>query len=252
MIWVGSVNGLNRIDPKTDKITRFLYDPNIAAHFNFSNVINKMYFPPDKPGILWLTTSNGLVRLNSKTGGHERFLMTPNKGSLSAKNALDAIAPDPGDPNVLWIGGPGNGLFRFDMRTKKFTSYRHDPRDPNSLSDNIVQSIITDHSGTIWVGTYNNGVNKFNPGAVNFTNLKNEPGISSSLSPGTVWGIYEDRYRNLWVSTQAGTGENYLTEFDAATGAVKRYRSDPQNSSTLLPGSLREFAEDGNGRFEPI
>jgi len=249
MIWVGSVNGLNRIDPKTDKITRFLYDPNIAAHFNFSNVINKMYFPPDKPGILWLTTSNGLVRLNSKTGGHERFLMTPNKGSLSAKNALDAIAPDPGDPNVLWIGGPGNGVFRFDMRTKKFTSYRHDPRDPNSLSDNIVQSIITDRSGTIWVGTYNNGVNKFNPGAVNFTNLKNEPGISSSLSPGTVWGIYEDRYRNLWVSTQAGTGENYLTEFDAATGAVKRYRSDPQNSSTLLPGSLREFAEDGNGRF---
>ena len=249
MIWVGSVNGLNRIDPKTDKITRFLYDPKIAVHFNFSNLIVKMYLPPDKPGIMWLATSNGLVRLNTKTGAHERFLITPNKGNPGAKNAINDIAPDPGDPNVLWVGGPGNGLFRFDMRTKSFTAYRHDPRDPNSLSDNNIQSIITDRSGTIWVGTYGDGVDKFNPGAVNFTNLKNEPGKFSSLSPGNVWGIYEDRYRNLWVGTNPGVAVNYLTEFDAATGTVKKYKNDPQNSSTLLPGALRVFAEDGKGRF---
>ncbi|MBK7651244.1 MAG: hypothetical protein IPJ20_11625 [Flammeovirgaceae bacterium] len=86
-------------------------------------------------------------------------------------------------------------------------------------------------------------------GAVNFRNIKNIPDDPSSLAPGTVWGVYEDSQGSLWVGTDVGAGGNLLTQFDAETRKVKRFQNDPNNQSTLLPGSLRAFAEDEAGQF---
>ncbi|HKK45135.1 MAG TPA: two-component regulator propeller domain-containing protein [Balneolaceae bacterium] len=247
-IWVGSHNGLNRIDPKTDKITRYLYDPKPDS-LDGSHSIFRQYFSSDTPGIIWLATGYGLVRLNSKTGEYKRFLIAPNKDRTNPSNVLWDVTQDPADSKVLWVGGPGTGMARFDTRTESFTRYRHDPRDPHSLIDNQITSMLTDRSGSIWVGTAGSGLDRFNPGAVNFTNLKNEPGKPSSLAPGTVWGIYEDHSGNLWISSDAGTEGYYLNEFNKARGTVIRYQNDPHNSATLLPGAQRAFAEDGVGHF---
>lgn len=123
----------------------------------------------DQPGILWLATGNGLVRLDSKTGDYERFLIAPNEGdNVNPLNFLHQVVPDPDNPNVLWVGGPGTGVSRFDISSESFTSYRANQRDPNSLGENFVTSLYADRSGTIWVGTATKGLAAFNPGAVNF------------------------------------------------------------------------------------
>src|SRR6266498_210078 len=51
----------------------------------------------------------------------------------------------------LWIGTWGGGLNRFDPVTEKFTNYRHDLENLESLSNNIVTSIRQDSSGILWV-----------------------------------------------------------------------------------------------------
>ncbi|WP_457654747.1 sensor histidine kinase [Rhodocaloribacter sp.] len=244
-LWVSSANGLNRIDPETETITRYLYDSSVAPGYRAPQNVISTWFPPDTPGVVWLATGNGLVRLHTDTGAYERFLLAPEG---SPENLIHQVAPDPSAPGILWVAGPGPGLARFDTRTEIFTRYRHDPRDPHSLADNNVQSLLVDRSGTMWVGYANQGLSAFNPGAVNFAHLRNDPDAPASLSPGTVWGIYEDRTGTLWVNTASGV-RSWLTRFDAATGKVTRYTHDPNDPGTLLPGLYWAFAENAAGHL---
>ncbi len=248
-IWAGSANGINRIDPQTEKVTRYLYDP--GANPGYGSPLNVLgqYIPPGNQGIVWLATGNGLVRLNSKSGEHKRFLIEPNRSGINPLNYIHEVKPDPVDPNILWVGGPGTGIARFDMLTEQFTSYRNDPRDQHSLRDNQVISMLLDRTGKMWVGTATEGVNAFNPGAVNFRNIKNIPDDPSSLAPGTVWGVYEDSQGSLWVGSDVGAAGHYLTQFDAISRKVTWHQHNPNNPSTLTPGSFRAFAEDEDGQF---
>ncbi len=244
-IWVSSANGLNRIDPETEAITRYLYDPSGNPGYRAPQNVISAWFPPDAPGVAWLATGNGLVRLHTDTGAYERFLLAPDR---APENLIHQVVPDPSAPGILWVAGPGPGLARFDIQAKTFTPYRHDPRDPHSLADNNVQSLLVDRSGTMWVGYANQGISAFNPGAVNFAHLRHDPDDPASLSPGNVWGVYEDQEGTLWVGTANGI-RTWLTRFDAATGRVTRYTHDPSDPTTLLPGLYWAFAEDADGHL---
>ncbi|UUZ51637.1 hypothetical protein LP420_08170 [Massilia sp. B-10] len=41
----------------------------------------------------------------------------------------------------------------FDRKSGKFRHYRHDARDPASLSHDEVHFLLEDSKGTLWVGT---------------------------------------------------------------------------------------------------
>lgn len=55
-----------------------------------------------------------------------------------------------------------NGLCKYDLGTKKFSSYTED----NGLANNFVLSVLPDSSGNLWMST-NKGVAKFNPNVPN-------------------------------------------------------------------------------------
>jgi ligand-binding sensor domain-containing protein len=59
----------------------------------------------------------------------------------------------------MWFGTQ-DGLNKFDGY--RFTIFRHDPDDPNSLSDNNTTSLMWDRSGFLWVGTVEVGLNWIN------------------------------------------------------------------------------------------
>lgn len=250
ILWIGSVNGLNRINPETDEITRFLFDPDAPERYGTQHNVFGIYHSPDNPAIKWLTTGNGLVRFDSETGDYERFLLEPNDGdAINPLNLIHEIVPDPNLEDVFWVAGPGTGVARFDVRTEEFTTYRHDPRDSNSLAEDYAQSIFADRSGTIWVGYTAEGISTFNPGAVNFTHLRHDPEDPFSLSPGIVWGVYEDSFGTLWIGTDAGPTTRYLTQYNPERGVVKYHQFDPNNTNSLLPGLHWKFSEDDNGNF---
>jgi len=62
---------------------------------------------------------------------------------------------------------------------KRFSSFQHDPGDPNSISDNTTMCIFEERSGILWVGTWG-GVNKFDPRTEIFRNFYVADGLLSN------------------------------------------------------------------------
>ncbi len=63
-------------------------------------------------------------------------------------NTIFAVTQD--RQGFLWVGTQ-DGLNRFDGY--EFRVYRHDPRDPHSLSSNRVRAVLEDSAGRLWIGT---------------------------------------------------------------------------------------------------
>ena len=66
----------------------------------------------------------------------------------------------------MWFGTE-DGLSKYDGYD--FVVYRHDPQDPQSLSDNFVESIYEDQSQVLWIGTRGGGLNQFDREKETFT-----------------------------------------------------------------------------------
>jgi len=122
---------------------------------------------------------------------------------------------------ALWLGTDSSGLHRFDPATGQFTKYEHDIDRPGTLSDNRVNSVYFDRSGTMWVGTQN-GLDRFDSKTGIFTVYARRDGM-----PGNAVGcILEDEHGNLWMSTNNG-----IARFDPQSKAIKSY-----STAEGLPG----------------
>ncbi len=119
--------------------------------------------------------------------------------------------------------------------------YRNDPANPTSLSDNYINALHEDRTGTLWVGT-NNALNAYDRRMDRLTRYQHDPANPSSLSQGAINAIYEDRTGTLWIGTTDG-----LNRFDRATGTFKVYRHDPQNPTSLSNNYVAALHQDRAG-----
>ena len=90
-------------------------------------------------------------------------------------------------------------LFIYDRKSGKSKWYHNIPGDIESLSDNIVSSILISKDGSVWIGT-SNGLNKLDPVSGKFKRITESDGLPNN----TIYGILEDNNRNLWISTNKG------------------------------------------------
>src|SRR5215472_14752748 len=91
----------------------------------------------DRQGFMWFATRDGLNRYDGNS--FVVYKHNPNDpGSLSANYLQDLMEDDQG---YLWIATLTGGVNKFDPRTERFTRYRHDPGNSNSISGDSVYSI---------------------------------------------------------------------------------------------------------------
>ncbi|MDM8524902.1 PAS domain S-box protein [Desulfococcaceae bacterium HSG8] len=190
----------------------------------------------DKEGFFWIATSAGLMRYDGVN------IKTFRKGRNSVSADLIWSLYDTDD--TLWIGS-WKGLDKFDKETGGFTHYVHDPDDPNTLNDTIVNAVYEDRSGIIWVGTRSGGLNRFDPKTGRFKHYLHRPDNPKSLSDNDVIAILEDSAGILWIGTQKGG----LNRFDRKTETFTHYMHDPDNPASLSGNSVIAILEDTSGRF---
>jgi PAS domain S-box-containing protein len=213
-LWAGSDGlGLIRFDPRTGLFKTFRHNPTDRFSVSSDIVVRLLI---DHAGTLWATTFDGLNRFDPATSHFTVY--KPDKRS-SAQIDIDVKEDRQG---AFWIGTDSSGLQRFDPTTELFTVYKHNANDPTSLSNNRVNSVYFDHSGTMWVGTQD-GLGKFDPQTGRFKNYYEQDGLSGNL----VSCILEDDPGNLWMSTNDG-----LSVFDPLKETFKNY-----SSADGLPGA---------------
>lgn len=250
-IWVGTANeGLNRWDPATQLFTRYqndLTDP----HSLSNNSIYAVY--EDRQGRLWVgTNGGGLNLLERETGQFTHYRYDPADPTSLSNDRVTQIYED--STGSLWIGTAGGGLNRLVWDTGSasahFVRYQNVPGEPQTLSSDVVFTLLEDTTGALWVGTAE-GLNRFQRETGTFTHYGERDGLPSSL----VACIREDAQGNLWLSTGRG-----LARFDPRTGNFRAYdehdglQSDQfhQGSCAGGPEGLLYFGgANGFNAFDP-
>jgi ligand-binding sensor domain-containing protein/signal transduction histidine kinase len=202
-LWFGtSGGGLNRLDRRTGEFRVFRHhpgDPGSLSH----DIVYCLFV--DRHGTLWAGTDDGLDRYDPAT---ERF--QAYRVAEAGMSSYRVIAEDA--TGGLWLGTLADGLHRFDAATGRFAVYRH-ASAAGSLSNNWVNAVCVDHSGTVWAGTLS-GLNSLDLATGVFHAYYERDGLpNSNLS-----GILEDRSGDLWLATNKG-----LSRFTTRTGKFRNY-----------------------------
>lgn len=95
-----------------------------------------------------------------------------------------------------------DGLNKYDGY--KMMVYRRDNQKQNTLSDNVVRTILEDYNGDIWVGTYGGGLNKLSPSTGKITKYQYNPNRANTFKENLTRVIYEDHRKDLWIGTEQG------------------------------------------------
>lgn len=267
-IWIGTLQGLNRLDPETDECKHFLHDEGDPSSIS-NNVIRALY--KDSVGRVWIGTYNGLDCFNRKSGSFIHYKNVAKGNGSIPSNYVMSIAG--GNKDSLWVGTWGGGLSRFSISTGKFTTYsfndnrvyvinaRDDerimagtwggglfflnslsgriknyisnPSNKQSISHNIIYSILRDTSGLYWIGTKGGGVNKLNITKKKSLVLHHDKNNPHSLAEGDIYSIFEDSKGYTWISVE----NNGLDRWDPGSGKIKHFRQKdglPNNTVTVI------------------
>jgi len=252
-IWFPTYNsageeGLNKVDPKTGKVEKFLfrdrlpqfsrpqminaydngrllfragrklygYDVNtgqvIEPHILDESVnIQELYnVYRDSEGDLWISTMSGLYRQTGESYEHYDL----SKGEMGQVLSNEVVRVMESQRGGLWVL-TNAGLFYLDRSTGNFERHGYDPKDGPVFSSQDINSLLEDEEGYLWVGTWQGGLNRYTPETREIRYFSMEDGLPSP----SIQGILEDRQNNvLWMSTFRG-----MTRFDKETEQFTSY-----------------------------
>jgi ligand-binding sensor domain-containing protein/signal transduction histidine kinase len=294
-IWVGcgspynnetpeGEGGLNRMDTKTGKFTRYFHDPK-NPNTLLDNKVRAIY--EDSRGNFWVGTfGDGLHLMDREKGTFRRLRYNPSHPEqLSAPwektnfYGMSFITED--KAGGIWIGAFLAGLNYYDPKTSQVIRFKPEVDNIKALGENSVWAATFSREGELWITTQANvyrvdplrkniphhrtggRVHSFYEDASGILWIASDSGfikndrknnlikyfLNNQNDPGTinsniVLSIYEDRKGSLWVGTDRG-----LNLFDKRTEKFIRFEHDNKNIHSIGRSGILSFVEDGHGVF---
>ncbi len=201
------------------------------------------HFTEDKDGNIWILGLDDIIFFNGKS-----FIEYDSTHQIS--NIHDVVYID----DTLWIATISNGVYAYDIKTKKYVNYNTDKGLKNNIcytlyvdskqqlwagcygglslikkdtiisfslnnddNKNRVKKIIEDKNGYLWLALYGNGMAKWdknNQHLIKIYSKKN--GLDHPYSN----SVFIDKDENFWIATD-GNGVYLLNDF-----SVQKYDMD--------------------------
>ncbi|MDP4148682.1 MAG: two-component regulator propeller domain-containing protein [Bacteroidota bacterium] len=209
-LWI-AVQGRGLLSYRVDQGWKGAYPRVRAADpFSISSSINCLF--QDNTGLLWIGARDGVF-----TFGGGRSLNQIKGDSGQYPRSVSAIVEDY-DRRLVWVATFNNGLYCYDLNTKQWTAYRHDPANPSSLPDDHVFCLLQDSRKRIWVGTQNQGLCLLDQHTGRWKAFRQEENNRTALPDNNVYALLEDRPGRLWIAT-----ENGLAVMNLADERIRTY-----------------------------
>ena len=282
VLWIGTFAGLSSFHPETQTFVRYRHDPQnpqslshpyvrriyedragtlwmiagwILHKFDRAAGSFKRYdfglrktndgvvaLHEDSRGTFWLGTArSGLMIFDrNKEQVTHHFQHDPRDSTSLLDDEVVGICEDV--TGALWLANRG-GVSRYDPATGKFLRFRHDPKNPASISYGNCTRMYRDRSGLIWFATDGSGLSKLDPRPPKFAHLKHEAGNRNGLSLGLPKAIWEDRDGDLWI----GMISSGVNRVNRRTGEITRYSHNPAAPRTLNATDVVAIYEDREG-----
>lgn len=167
----------------------------------------------------------------------KKFRRLSDENGLCHNNAYSIIQDSRG---FIWIGTQ-DGLARYDGN--HFITFRHNPRDPGSLSSGNFGKLAEGKDGVLWLGTWGGGLDRLDLKTGKFIHYKHNCSDRNSVSHNLISALVEEDDGTLWI----GTASNGLDKFDPVTGKFLHYRHDPLNPNSLADDRVRAISIDNAG-----
>ena len=143
---------------------------------------------------------------------HLKFEHLQTDAGLSQSNVISILQDSRG---FMWFG-TRDGLNKYDGY--KFTVYKNEPKNKNSISNSYIPDIIESSNGNLWVATWGGGLNLFDREKGTFFSYKHDAKNQNSISGNFITALKEDSKGNLWIGTEAAG----LDMYDKGKGVFSR------------------------------
>jgi ligand-binding sensor domain-containing protein/signal transduction histidine kinase/CheY-like chemotaxis protein len=192
----------------------------------------------DSRGYLWFGTRDGLNRYDGRS--FKIYRSDPEDvHTISAEDYVSSIVED--KKKQLWIGTQ-NGLNRYVPETDAFERIVYNDKDPNSISDKIILTMLADQKGQIWFGT-NLGLSMLeSPDSKKFKKFYKADGLAGN----SIYALMEDRKGNIWVGSSEGLTR--ISKYNKQY-VFKTFVNQASDPGSISGNSIKSIAEDQQGRI---
>ena len=181
IMWIGThLGGLNKLDLRTNRFTVYRMKAGDLSTLP-SDIVRDIVPYEDK---LIIATQNGVCLFHPVTGTCEHLFKDTKEGRNISMVASLYIDKD----GTLWISATGEGVYSYRFDTGKLTHYAHNPANPNSLSNNNVNSIMQDSNGNLWFSTSGSGLDRYRKESNDFENFDVQ---KDGLSSDCIYEVFE-------------------------------------------------------------
>ncbi|WP_240318509.1 EAL domain-containing protein [Lysobacter sp. TY2-98] len=226
-IWIGTVSGLDRLDPATGRRQRVLDLPARAASGAPNQQLRR-----DRAGNLWYATGQGLFRVDG--------LHATRVGSAEPAYALQQ-----GQDGRLWLGGE-HGLEQVTTAGRVHAW----PTDGGAAQ---IRAMVQTRDGRLWLSVYPDGLRRFDPATGDVVALREDRAVAGTLPENSVNTMYVDRSGLLWLGGQfrgAAVGDPRGAQFAFITDTGPHVGANPAADDSVravtgTPGALW-YGTDGD------
>ncbi len=278
LLWIGSKDGLTRLDPRTGRADRFEAERADPGKLSYSWLTSGY---ADASGVIWIGTfASGVDRFDPATGEFEfvNVLDTPTAfceqgedvlwmgtipGSLirfdrrsgqaqvwnklvSADGQLIDLTPHwvtdikIDGSGKLWLSVLGLGLLSFDPQTGQAERYT---AGGGTADGEGAWRLAPAADGALWIASWGGGLLKFDPRRRSFTRYTSETGLPTDF----LYTVVIDRTNPavLWL----GTAKAGLVRFDTSAERADIFRSIRNRPDTLSNNDVLSIDQSGDGKL---
>ena len=246
-LWIGTGSvyegeqnegGLNRMDEKTGKFTRYVHDPKNPQSL-INNKVRSMF--EDSKGNFWVgTAGDGLHMMDRVRGIFQRHPYDPSHPAQLSRPPInkafannDHITFITEDiAGAIWIGTAESGLNYYDPKTKITKHYELQKDTAGAFTDRTAWWTYTSRDGIVWISTLNGNLYRINP------HRKSIPYYESLDGP--VNAIYEEADGSIW----RGTSKGLQVQNNPIRNEIRRFVNDPRNPASLSNNFIEVINKD--------